>query len=108
MNRWGIPKGLETEVRRRDKRCVYCGVSMRDRPNVRGVRKDTATWEHMDNRVENRRPENIARCCGSCNSSKGAQKLQDWFKSGYCKGEKINADTVADVVKKWLRRHKHR
>jgi len=28
MNNWGIPDWLESEVKNRDKYCVYCGVRM--------------------------------------------------------------------------------
>jgi hypothetical protein len=28
MNRWKIPQWLELEVKERDRKCVYCGVTM--------------------------------------------------------------------------------
>ena len=61
-----------------------------------------ATWEHIlnDARITNR--ENIARCCFSCNASKGTKKLSDWLESDYCRERGITKDTVAEVVKKTL------
>jgi hypothetical protein len=66
-------------------------------------RKTAATWEHVvnDARIVNR--ENIARCCASCNASKGTKTLADWLESAYCKRRGISKDTVADVVKRALR-----
>ena len=47
--------------------------------------------------------ENIARCCASCNSSKGTKNLADWMESNYCSTNGITGDTVAEVVKEALR-----
>lgn len=103
MNNWNIPDWLEKEVLERDKYCVYCGVYMINKMPRRGPRKTVATWEHIinDETIVNR--ENIARCCVSCNASKGTKKLSDWLGSSYCKKRRITADTVADVVKQALR-----
>ena len=68
----------------------------------RGPRKASATWEHIINDASIITRENIARCCFSCNSSKGTKKLSDWIQSSYCIKRGINKDTVADVVKKAL------
>jgi len=106
MNRWGIPDWLEEKARKRDKRCVFCHILMRERPHARGVSKDKATWEHLDNNVRHLTVTNIVRCCGACNSSKGAKKLVKWFESDYCKKKKINERTVSPIVKNWLRRHR--
>jgi hypothetical protein len=46
--------------------------------------------------------ENIARCCASCNSSKGTKDLFDWLESNYCKKKNINKNTVAPIVKNAL------
>ncbi len=61
-----------------------------------------ATWEHIvkDARTVNR--ENIARCCFSCNSSKGTKKLSDWLESDYCKKRGVTMETGAAVVKEAL------
>ena len=100
MNRWNIPEWLEKEVKTRDKFCVYCGVEMVDKRPTGGSRKSVATWEHIINDASIITRENIARCCVSCNSSKGTKDLREWLKSSYCKKKNINKDTVAEVVKK--------
>ena len=103
MNSWGIPQWLEKEVRDRDKLCVYCGIKMIEKTPPNGSRKAVATWEHIINDASIITRENIARCCFSCNSSKGIKKLSDWIKSDYCKKNGINKDNVARVVKAALR-----
>lgn len=103
MNGWGIPAWLEAEVRSRDKECVYCRVPMLDSPATDGSRRFVATWEHIINDASLRTPENVARCCASCNSSKGTKTLSQWIESPYCKRRGISPDTVSDVVKHALR-----
>ena len=90
MNRWNKPGWLETEVRARDKTCIYCGVRMLDKMPRRGPRKAVATWEHIINDASIVTRENIARCCAACNSSKGTKKLAEWFESPYGKQHGIN------------------
>ena len=104
MNRWNIPRWLEDEVRKRDKLCVYCRVVLKERPCARGVPRNKATWEHIDN-DDLRSVTNIVRCCGACNTSKGAKTLLKWFESDYCKQRNINERTVLAVVRNWM---KHR
>ena len=103
MNRWGIPEWLEREVRQRDRACVYCRVPMVESPTADGSRKSVATWEHIINDARIVTPQNIARCCASCNSSKGTNALAVWIESSYCKRRGIRPDTVAEVVKQALR-----
>lgn len=103
MNKWGIPKWLEQEVRARDTCCIYCGVHMIEIAPKGGLRKDVATWEHIINDATIITRENIALCCTSCNSSKGAKRLSEWIYSPYCKNKGIGADTVADIVREALR-----
>jgi hypothetical protein len=103
MNKWGIPVWLEREVRQRDKKCVYCGTLMRDSTSADGSRKSVATWEHIINDARIVTLENIARCCASCNSSKGTKRLSLWIESSYCKRRGIGRDTVARVVKQALK-----
>ena len=103
MNRWNIPDWLEKEVKERDKACVYCGIQMIEQMPPDGSRKSVATWEHIINDASIITRENIARCCVSCNSSKGTKKLTDWLNSSYCKKRGINKDTVAEVVKNALK-----
>jgi len=102
MNNWNIPEWLEKEVLARDKVCVYCGVKF---GSSKGSRKTKASWEHIINDANIITRENIARCCVSCNSSKGTKKLSEWIKSKYCKEKGINKDTVADVVKDVLEKN---
>jgi 5-methylcytosine-specific restriction endonuclease McrA len=103
MNRWNKPGWLETEVRARDKTCIYCGVRMLDKMPRRGPRKAVATWEHIINDASIVTRENVARCCAACNSSKGTKKLAEWFESPYCKQHGINKTSVADVDKQALK-----
>ena len=103
MNNWGIPGWLEREVRKRDKRCVYCGVELLERVPPCGPRQNAATWEHIINDASIITRENIALCCVACNSSKGTKKLSDWIQSDYCKKRGITEDTVAEVVRQALR-----
>lgn len=107
MNRWNIPDWLEDEIRKRDKLCVYCHTALREYPHARGVPRNKATWEHIDN-DDLSSATNIARCCGACNTSKGAKKLMEWFESEYCKKKNINERTVAAAVRSWLRRRNSR
>jgi hypothetical protein len=93
---------LELEVRQRDKECVYCRIPMLESPPADGSRRSVATWEHIINDARIVSRENIARCCASCNSSKGTNRLSVWIESGYCKRRGIRKDTVADVVKQAL------
>ena len=99
MNRWNIPDWLESEVKDRDTRCVYCRVEF---GLLKHNRKTAATWEHIvnDARIINR--ENIARCCFACNSSKGTKELSCWLESDYCRNRGITRDTVAEVVRRAL------
>lgn len=96
MNNWNIPDWLEREVKDRDTNCVYCRIEF---GSSKEARKSIATWEHIvnDARIINR--DNIARCCFSCNSSKGTKNLSDWLESNYCKKRGITKDTVAEVAR---------
>ena len=104
MNRWGIPKELEAEVRARDRDCVYCRVKFTER-STNGDRRRYPTWEHFDNARWNDRSimeVNVALCCHSCNCSKGAKLLREWLASPYCIQRHINEETVADPVRRFL------
>lgn len=100
MNRWNIPAALELEVSERDKSCVYCNCVF---SSANGDVKSRATWEHIVNDITVITPENIVRCCTSCNSSKGAKTLEVWLTSRYCQSRGICANTVAAVVRLALR-----
>jgi hypothetical protein len=101
MNRWNIPDWLATEIVERDKCCVYCGIVFGLAYASKG---GLPTWEHIINDARIITRENIARCCCSCNASKGAKLLSIWLESAYCKQRSISLETVAEVVKAALMR----
>jgi hypothetical protein len=101
MNRWNIPRWLEKEIEARDTRCVYCGVSFLRIATSQGERP---SWEHIVNDETIITRENIARCCISCNASKGTKDLAGWLGSRYCVERGITPDTVAQVIKASLTR----
>jgi hypothetical protein len=96
MNRWNIPPSLERRVLDRDRRCVYCGVDFSYDVTSRGMRP---SWEHIVNDERIVTEHNIARCCMSCNASKGAKRLEDWLASRYCERKGITPETVASVIR---------
>lgn len=95
MNRWGIPREVETFVRARDTGCVYCRRPFGTR---RDPKRTWASWEHIINDTSIHTPENIALCCMGCNASKGVKDLVPWLQSDYCKRWNINRKTVAFVA----------
>jgi 5-methylcytosine-specific restriction endonuclease McrA len=99
MNRWNIPVWLEKEILERDKYCVYCGTLF----GSGSAKGSLASWEHIVNDANIITRENIALCCRSCNSSKGAKILADWLKSEYCRRRGIDSEHIADIVKRSLR-----
>jgi|SRR5271157_545705 5-methylcytosine-specific restriction endonuclease McrA len=99
MNNWNIPESLENEVINRDKKCIYCGVGFEQ---FQKIRKFKPSWEHIINDASIITRENIARCCVSCNSSKGTKELSDWLESAYCRKYGINRNTIAEVAQKAL------
>lgn len=99
MNRWKIPPALEALVLMRDRHCIYCGTSFEIATSRRG---DRPSWEHIFNDARIVTEANIARCCMSCNASKGARLLTDWLHSAYCVRRRITPETVAAVVRQAL------
>ena len=102
MNRWGIPRQIESIVRQRDGVCVYCGVELVDSIAKGQSRARLGTWEHIINDARIVTLENIARCCCSCNASKGSKDLSRWFGSDYCRSKGITIESVAPVVRNRL------
>ena len=103
-NKYGIPAHIESEIRIRDVRCVYCGKVMM--PTTNAARADWATIEHLDHLPPftyrpGRTAADFAIACFSCNSSRGAKPL-----SAFVKGRGI-AGTVAPVIKAYLSRRGH-
>jgi len=96
MNRWNIPAWLEAQVIERDRRCIYCGVEFFRPPVGRG---EKPTWEHIVNDARIVTPENIARCCSSCNASKGAKILAVWLESSYCAKRGITRQSIAPIAR---------
>ena len=101
MNRWNIPTWLEQEVLQRDRNCVYCDISFTANAAARRFRP---SWEHIVNDARIVTRENIARCCISCNASKGTKDLAAWLESKYCKRRGITGRSVASVVQAALAR----
>jgi hypothetical protein len=109
-NYFGIPDHIESELRKRDSKCVYCGKEMKANVRVKGTSRDKATIEHLSFDgpfywKDNLQKEDVVICCGSCNSSRGAKRLVEWFNSDYCRKYRINANTVAAPVKYYLKRY---
>lgn len=109
-NSFGIPEEELSKIRLRDKNCVYCHKKL-IYPFVKNKQGDCATIEHLNcdapfDWSDGLRIEDIAICCGSCNSSRGPKRLLAWFRTKYCMERGINEDTVADPVKKYLERKK--
>jgi len=99
MNRWNIPVELEREILTRDRACVYCGTTFALLPGTRGA---LPSWEHIVNDAQIITRQNIARCCVSCNASKGTKELRRWLSSSYCKRKGISESSVARVVQQAL------
>jgi hypothetical protein len=100
-NRYGISEQDEREIRARDKRCVYCRTLLKQYPHAMSA--SGATIEHFNNNGPFTKKYNVAICCRRCNSSKGTMSLSAWFKTVYCRGEKINNKTVLRRVKEYMR-----
>ena len=95
MNRWNIPDWLEDEISARDRACVYCGIDFSWPAPERGGKP---SWEHIVNDAKIIPRENIARCCISCNASKGSKDLAVWIQLDYCRRKGITERTVSKVV----------
>lgn len=87
-------------VIKRDKQCVYCHCKFSSKN-----RKTSASWEHVINDINITTPENIVRCCVSCNASKSTKSLKVWLKSKYCLDKNITEETVADIIKDHIRKY---
>ena len=95
-NNWNIPDWLETEIRERDKVCVYCGTKFTP---AKVSKRTAASWEHIINDAKIITRDNIALCCCGCNSSKGQKQLSVWLQSKYCKKHGIDPESVAPIIK---------
>ena len=99
MNRWNIPDLLEQEIIERDQACIYCGVIFCLPDAKLGT---PPSWEHIVNDAKIITLENIALCCRSCNSSKGAKLLAVWLGSPYCERRGISKETIAEIARRSL------
>lgn len=100
MNKWGIPKEIEEQVRKRDKQCVYCGCAFSE-----VNRKEKASWEHIINDIRITAIDNIVFCCVACNASKGNKSLSIWLNSKYCQSKNITSESVADIIRVHLKKY---
>lgn len=105
-NRFGVPEEVLRRIRERDVNCVYCNKKM-IYPYTRENSADSATIEHFKEKGpfywrDGLKEEDLAICCGSCNSRRGIMGLTDWFRTKYCVDKNINEKTVAEPVKKYL------
>jgi hypothetical protein len=103
-NKYGLPEEDLEKIRKRDKDCVYCHKIM-TKAGSGGFRGDWATIEHLNHLPPWDNPSTVAICCGSCNSSRGAKTLPNWFKTSYCIEKNINIDTVSSPVRNYIQRN---
>ena len=103
-DKWHVLEEDRITIINRDKRCVYCNEKFNSNSS-----KTKDTVEHIDNKTWKKNPPSvtdIAICCASCNASKSAKKLLDWLDSTYRKKKNINKDTVADIIKEYIKINK--
>jgi hypothetical protein len=102
-NKYGLPEDQLDRIRARDTRCVYCEKEMR--APIKGTpATDWATIEHLNRFPPFDDATTVAICCMSCNASRGAKKITDWFESDYCQKRDVNFSSVAEPVREYLRR----
>lgn len=110
-NKFNIPEKELNKIQERDRQCVYCHKKLLY-PYSKNNPKNSATIEHLNFNGpfywnEGLELKDIVMCCGSCNSSRGIKKLEDWFKTKYCIEKEINENTVAEPVKKYIKNKKN-
>jgi hypothetical protein len=93
---WKISRALAAQVIARDKQCIYCRLVFSAPFTSRAA---CPSWEHIVNNLDLITLDNIALCCGSCNSSKGKKSLQEWLQSAYCLRLGITEQSIAAVAK---------
>ena len=102
-------------MRARDQVCVYCARRMRAYPHTKGTPSDKSTIEHLGgppvypNYPDEPRFDrgSVAICCGSCNSSRGAVPITDWFKMPYCVERGVGRQSVAPVIQSFIRTRRY-
>jgi hypothetical protein len=93
---WKISRALAAQVIARDMACIYCRLVFSAPFTSRAT---CPSWEHIVNDVHLITLDNVALCCGSCNSSKGKKSLREWLQSGYCVRLRITEQSIAAVAK---------
>ncbi len=82
---YNIPtKDLITLVNNRDIRCIYCDCEF----STDYKSKRYGTYDHLDAFMAHSK-SNTVKCCGSCNSSKGAKDVLEWLESKNLEPSKI-------------------
>jgi len=104
MNKYGLPENRLRKIRSRDTKCVYCHKAM-TQPKNGGFKGDWATIEHLNHLPPWNNPDTVAICCGSCNSSRGALPIFQWFKKSYCINKGISIETVASPVRDYVMKY---
>src|SRR6266581_7365934 len=74
-NQFHVPSMVEYRVRRRFRRCAYCGRRMKAHKGVRGCPGDKATFEHLNRQgpfywSEGLQEKDLVMVCARCNSSR--------------------------------------
>jgi len=100
-NKYGLSEDRLSEIRKRDKSCVYCHKTMLSSGSC-GFRGDWATIEHLNHLPPWNNADTVAICCGSCNSSRGNKTILEWFDTNYCIEKNINTKTVKQPVKDYI------
>lgn len=106
--KYGIPQKELDYIVKRDIICIYChkkysSKNKGDLPSIEHL-NHKPDWDSVESFVCEGKPVYaiIAICCRSCNSSRGAKSLRNWFKTPYCIEHNIKYSTVASVVKKYI------
>jgi hypothetical protein len=105
-NNYGLPENKLSEISKKYKNCIYCGKEML-KPYQKSNHNDSATIEHLNHLPPWDNIETVAFCCGACNSSRGRQKIKDWFKSKYCLEKGINYNSVDKKVREYIDKYKN-
>ena len=101
-NNYRLPGDELDKIFKRDSVCVYCRKKMALH-NELSPRRDWYTIEHLNYLPPWNNPATVTICCWGCNSSRGAKKIVDWFKSTYCISRGITEKTVSQEVKNYIR-----
>ena len=93
---WKISRALAEQVIARDMACIYCRLVFSAPFTSRAT---CPSWEHIVNDLNLITLDNVALCCGRCNSSKRNKSLREWLQSDYCLRLGITEQSIAAVAK---------